>query len=182
MRRGTLKDDRLKMAKPSGPLNDWGEQCHLSHHNRWSQEREINFRSLNDSGLLVTATSTASWKLQGSGLFTRNHQQWQYKMLVRMWNHRDSCSVLVGMQPCAATLEALLAVSNKTKHILILWCSNSSFFYLPKWVKLKWSEVTQSCLTPSDPMDCSPPGSSVHGIFQARVLEWGAIALDPHKK
>ena len=39
------------------------------------------------------------------------------------------------------------------------------------------SEVAQSCLTLSDPMDCNPPGSSVHGIFQARVLEWGAIAF-----
>ena len=39
------------------------------------------------------------------------------------------------------------------------------------------SEVTQSCLTPSDPMDCSPPGPSVRGIFQARVLEWVAIAF-----
>ena len=39
------------------------------------------------------------------------------------------------------------------------------------------SEVVQSCLTPIDPMDCSPPGSSVHGICQARVLEWGAIAF-----
>ena len=39
------------------------------------------------------------------------------------------------------------------------------------------SEVAQSCLTLSDPMDCSPPGFSVHGIFQARVLEWGAIAF-----
>ena len=39
------------------------------------------------------------------------------------------------------------------------------------------SEVAQSCLTPSDPMDCSLPGSSVHGILQARVLEWGAIAF-----
>ena len=38
-------------------------------------------------------------------------------------------------------------------------------------------KVTQSCPTPSDPMDCSLPGSSVHGIFQARVLEWGAIAF-----
>ena len=38
------------------------------------------------------------------------------------------------------------------------------------------SEVAQSCLTLSDPMDCSLPGSSIHGIFQARVLEWGAIA------
>ena len=39
------------------------------------------------------------------------------------------------------------------------------------------SEVTQSCPTLSDPMDCSPPGSSIHGVFQARVLEWGAIAF-----
>ena len=39
------------------------------------------------------------------------------------------------------------------------------------------SEVTQSCPTPSDPMDCSPPGSSVHGIFQARVLEWASMML-----
>ena len=39
------------------------------------------------------------------------------------------------------------------------------------------SEVAQTCLTLSDPMDCSPPGSSVHGILQARVLEWGAIAF-----
>ena len=39
------------------------------------------------------------------------------------------------------------------------------------------SEVAQSCLTLSDPMDCSLPGSSFHGIFQAKVLEWGAIAF-----
>ena len=38
-------------------------------------------------------------------------------------------------------------------------------------------EVAQSCRTLSDPMDCSLPGSSIHGIFQARVLEWGAIAF-----
>jgi len=39
------------------------------------------------------------------------------------------------------------------------------------------SEVTESCVTLSDPMDCSAPGSSIHGIFQARVLEWSAIAF-----
>ena len=45
------------------------------------------------------------------------------------------------------------------------------------------SEVSQLCPTLSDPMDCSPPGSSVHGIFQARVLEWGAITFsDNHTK
>ena len=39
------------------------------------------------------------------------------------------------------------------------------------------SEVAQLCPTLSNPMDCSPPGTSVHGTFQARVLEWGAIAF-----
>ena len=39
------------------------------------------------------------------------------------------------------------------------------------------SEVVQSCPTLSDPLDCSLPVSSIHGIFQARVLEWGAIAF-----
>ena len=43
------------------------------------------------------------------------------------------------------------------------------------------SEVAQSCPTLRDPMDCSLPGSSVHGIFQARVLEWGAIAFSAVK-
>ena len=44
------------------------------------------------------------------------------------------------------------------------------------------SEVTQPCPTLSDPMDCSLPGSSIHGIFQARVLEWGAIAFSSTKR
>ena len=39
------------------------------------------------------------------------------------------------------------------------------------------SEVAQSCLTLCDPMDSSQPGSSIHGIFQARILEWGAISF-----
>ena len=42
------------------------------------------------------------------------------------------------------------------------------------------SEVVQSCLTRSDSMDCSLPGSSIHGIFQARVLEWGATAFSDY--
>ena len=50
--------------------------------------------------------------------------------------------------------------------------------FLLQCMKVKsQSEVTQSCPTLSDPMDCSPPGSSVHGIFQASVLKWVAIAF-----
>ena len=50
--------------------------------------------------------------------------------------------------------------------------------FLLQFMKVKReSEVTQSCPILSDPMDYSLPGSSIHGIFQARVLEWGAIAF-----
>ena len=42
---------------------------------------------------------------------------------------------------------------------------------------LKWSEIAQSCLTLCDPVDCSPPGSSVHGFLQARILEWIVISF-----
>ena len=55
--------------------------------------------------------------------------------------------------------------------------------FLLQCIKVKSeSEVAQSCPTLSDPMDCSLPGSSAHGIFQARVLEWGAIANVIQKK
>ena len=54
--------------------------------------------------------------------------------------------------------------------------------FLLQWMKVKSeSDVTQSCPTLSDLMDCSPPASSIHGIFQARVLEWGAIAFSISK-
>ena len=56
--------------------------------------------------------------------------------------------------------------------------------FLLQCVKVKSeSEVAQSWPTPSDPMDCSLPGASIHGIFQARVLEWGAIPkIECHSK
>ena len=72
------------------------------------------------------------------------------------------------------------------------WVSDFYFFFMQKnsvitfkssWMKMFRNHcavlrlVTQSCLTPCDPMDCSPPGSSLHGILQARVLEWAAISF-----
>ena len=56
------------------------------------------------------------------------------------------------------------------------------FFTVQKWFSLQYMSgsgggglVAKSCLTLCNPMDCSPPGSSVHGILQARILEWVAI-------
>ena len=56
-----------------------------------------------------------------------------------------------------------------------MWTNYEPGIY--KVYEVKWSEVAQSCLTLCDPVDCSPPCSSVHGIFQARVLEWVAISF-----
>ena len=58
-------------------------------------------------------------------------------------------------------------------HILF---KHENYFICCLWLSAKWSRA-QSCLTLCDPMDCSPPGSSVHGILQARVPEWGTIAF-----
>ena len=52
-----------------------------------------------------------------------------------------------------------------------------SFAFLPNELSVQFSSFAQLCLTHSDPMDCSLPDSFVHGIFQARVLEWVAIAF-----
>ena len=56
--------------------------------------------------------------------------------------------------------------------------TGEGYHFLLQCMKVKSeSEVAQSCPTLSDPMDCSPPVSSIHGILQARVLDWGAIAF-----
>ena len=72
----------------------------------------------------------------------------------------------------SAFLTAPLSMDSPGKNTGVGW------HFLLQCMKMKSeSRVTQSCPTPSDLMDCSLPGSSVHGSFQARVLEWGAIAF-----
>ena len=61
----------------------------------------------------------------------------------------------------------------RSKRLLISWLQSPFAVILSEWVR----EVTQSCPTLCDPMDCSPPGSLVHGIFQAWILEWVAISF-----
>ena len=71
-------------------------------------------------------------------------------------------------------------MQEKTLHMNITtWSIPKSYWFSlqPKIEKLYKSEIVQLCPTLSDPMDCSPPGSSIHGIFQARVLEWVAISF-----
>ena len=60
---------------------------------------------------------------------------------------------------------------------MAVWKSESGQVFQPQYSTVQYSEVAQSCLTLCDPVDCSPPGSSVHGILQASVLEWVAISF-----
>ena len=100
----------------------------------------------------------------------------------------DSCQCMA--KPTAAAAKVTSVVSDSVRphrwqpsRLLRPWNSPSKntgvgCHFLLQSVKVKSeSEVTQSCLTLRDPMDCSLPGSSVHRISQARVLEWVAIAF-----
>ena len=60
------------------------------------------------------------------------------------------------------------------EYVKAVYCHSAYLTYMQSESE---SEVAQSCPTRCDPMDCSPPSSSVHGILQARVLEWGAISF-----
>ena len=82
----------------------------------------------------------------------------------------QSCLTLC--DPIEAAHQALLSLGFSRQEC---W-SGLPFLFQCMKVKSE-SEVAQSCPTLSDPMDSSLPGSSIHGIFQARVLEWGAIAF-----
>ena len=87
------------------------------------------------------------------------------------------CRVRLGATPQTAAHQAPPSLGlSRQEHWPGVGCR-----FLLQCMKVKSkSEVTQSRPTRSNPMDYSPPGSSIHGIFQARVLEWGAIAFS-HK-
>ena len=77
-------------------------------------------------------------------------------------------------------LKAIGFIGKLYRHSWPFFCLYSIFLSLPCWglfERKSESKVTQLCPTLCDPMDCSPPGSSIHGIFQARILEWVAISF-----
>ena len=77
----------------------------------------------------------------------------------------------------SALLGLLVRGLSRVLHVELAAFSLASLFAGTLVVKVKESEVAQSCPTLCDPMDCSPPNSSVHGILQARILKWVAISF-----
>ena len=90
---------------------------------------------------------------------------------------RRGC-VVVANGRCWQTLVLCGSGSSRPRNQSGVSCIAGGFF--TNWAMKEaseWSEVSQSCPTLCDPMDCRPPGSSIHGIFQARVVEWVAISF-----
>ena len=121
----------------------------------------------------------------------QQHKRWLYIEIspdAQYWNHIDYilCSQIwrSSMQPakirlgadCGSDHELLIAkLRLKLKKV---WKTTRTLSYRTlSYKKESESEVTQLCLTLCDPLDCSPPCSSIHGIIQARVLEWVAISF-----
>ena len=102
-----------------------------------------------------------------------------------LWNpYNLSYFILWTIFNCKLVLQNFLVVSSFPLHRVQWLCAWALIlcFHLVvtekmNWSEVKWSEVAQSCSTLCDPVDCSLPGSSVHGIFQARVLAWVAISF-----
>ena len=117
----------------------------------------------------ITATLQKFWQIFKLNIdlpyYTEN-KEWLLLLLSRF-----SC-VRLCVTPQMAAHQALPSLGfSRQEH-----CSGLPFLS-PMHESESETEVTQSCPSPSDPMDCSLPGSSIHGTLQARVLEWGAIAF-----
>ena len=106
-----------------------------------------------------------------------NKKQGTWKTFIPGGSHRVllrfQCSLLNEHPEIHIKWDHLSNVLHLGEHLVN--CSNFESHIHSTWQSESEIDVTQSCLTLCDPMECSLPGSSVHGIFQARILEWVAI-------
>ena len=101
------------------------------------------------------------------------------QLCLTLWDHIDGSPP---GSPVPGILQARTSFDKTSFYTKWATQSGVGCHFLLQCMKVKSeSEVTQSCLTLSNPMDCSPPGSSMHGIFQARVLEWCVIAFSGNR-
>ena len=91
-------------------------------------------------------------------------------------SHLPPCTIPLG-HPSAPAPRILYPASNLDWRFVSYMILYMFQCHSPKMFQFYVCEVTQLCLTLCDPVDCSPPGSSVHGILQARILEWVAISF-----
>ena len=113
--------------------------------------------------------------------------KWGHKGMVLFWEEGCCCCCCCCCWVASVVSDSVQPYRQQPTRLPHPWDSPGKnpgvdCHFLLQCMKVKREgEVTQSSPTLSDPMDCSPPGSSIHGILQARVLEWGAIAFSPER-
>ena len=163
----------------------------------WTQSCSfINCRRWKGALLRVrTWVEVVCWKVSASTSYLLEYFSWliKFKMLLLdisfPWDNAvynlcvHACSVISvvsdSLWPHGPWPGRLLCPRDSPGKNTVVGCH-----FLLQWQSMKWSEcseVAQSCPTPCDPLDCSLPGSSVHGIFQARVLVWVAVSFSNYK-
>ena len=103
-------------------------------------------------------------------------EMWYAKSSARNWSFSLSAAAK-SLQSCPTLCDPIDGSPSGSPSLGFSRQEHWSGLPFPSPMHKSESEVAQSCLTLSDPMDCSLPGSSIHGIFQARILEWGAISF-----
>ena len=103
--------------------------------------------------------------------------QWVCPPAMDMPSTTATLALLLSFEEPESWLWSFMCVSARPGIFLTPQHFDSWGYLIPKQGKVERSKVTQSCPTLYDPMNCSPPGSSVHGIFQARVLDWDVISF-----
>ena len=101
----------------------------------------------------------------------RRWDNWKASLTQRTWVWASSGRWWLDREAWHAAVHGV----TKSQTWLSNWTATGLYIHICWW--WWWCEVAQSCPTLCDPMDCSPPGSSVHGILQARILEWVAISF-----
>ena len=103
------------------------------------------------------------------------HSQWEDRSLTSINTHQQRCLITMAYLPNTSTTFLLARPQHIKTFLPFVSAEVSSISLL--YLKKEKSEVAQSCPTVCNPVDCSLPGFSIHGILQARILEWGAISF-----
>ena len=152
-----------------------------------SSKKQENSRKTSTSALLTMPKPLTVWTITNCGEFCKG---WEYQII---WHASLETHMQVKKQLLELDMLSRLVITflPRRKHLLISWLQSlSAVIFEPKkmkyttvsicldilWGKVKkWKLITKSCLILCDPVDYSPPRSSLCGILQARVLEWVAI-------